>query len=208
MILLFFDALLPGLALFEAGLIRLKNSVTFITQIFMGVAILSLLWLLFGFSLSHASDNAGFIGGFENGLFANVSYTQCYSGMRVSQASYAAFMMMFAIISPLLMTGAYAERLPFPAFLCVTILWEVLVYYPVSHWVSENRMLTRSPPAPRLPPPKHNRYLISFNSVSTTSPPFRRCGAAAGLPPTAPKTSPAASSYMPPPAHPASSLAQ
>ena len=127
--------LFTGLALFEAGLIRMKNTVTFIAQIFMGVAVLSTMWLLFGFSLSHGADTGGFIGDFANGMFANVSYTRCYDGMRVSEASYATFMMMFAIICPLLMTGGYAERLPFPAFLCVTILWEVIVYYPVSHWV-------------------------------------------------------------------------
>lgn len=125
----------PGLALFEAGLIRLKNSVTFVAQIFMGVAVLSIMWLLFGFSLSHGEDNGGFIGGFANVMFDGISYTECFSNMIVSQASYATFMMMFAIICPLLMTGGYAERLPFPAFLCVTILWEVIVYYPVSHWM-------------------------------------------------------------------------
>jgi Amt family ammonium transporter len=128
-------AVFSGLALFEAGLIRLKNSVTFVAQIFMGVAVLSIMWLLFGFSLSHGEDNGGFIGGFANAMFDGISYTECFSNMIVSQASYATFMMMFAIICPLLMTGGYAERLPFPAFLCVTILWEVIVYYPVSHWV-------------------------------------------------------------------------
>ena len=129
-------ALLAGLALFEAGLIRMKNTVTFVTQIFMGVAVLSIMWLLFGFSLSHGSDYGGFIGSLSNSLFYGVSYTACFDGMQVSEASYATFMMMFAIICPLLMTGAYAERVPFPAFLCVTVLWELLVYYPVSHWVS------------------------------------------------------------------------
>jgi ammonia channel protein AmtB len=128
-------AFCSGLALFEAGLIRIKNSVTFVTQIFMGVSVLSVLWLLVGFSLSHGTDGGGFIGDFSNGMFTDVSYTQCFDGMQVSQASYAAFMMMFAIISPLLMTGGYAERVPFPAFLCVSILWEIVVYYPVSHWV-------------------------------------------------------------------------
>jgi Amt family ammonium transporter len=95
---------------------------------------------LFGFSLSHGEDHGGFIGGFAQSMFDGVSYTQCYNGMQVSEASYATFMMMFAIISPLLMTGAYAERVPFPAFLCVTVLWEILVYYPVSHWVHHARL--------------------------------------------------------------------
>jgi len=126
----------PGLALFEAGLIRLKNTVTFVAQIFTGVALLSILWFLFGFSLSHGQDCAGFIGSLANGMFTDVSYTRCYAATQISEASYATFMMMFAIITPLLMTGAYAERLPFPAFICVTVLWELCVYYPVSHWVS------------------------------------------------------------------------
>ena len=126
----------PGLALFEAGLIRLKNTVSFVAQIFTGVAVLSIMWLLFGFSLSHGQDNGGFIGDFANGMFTDVSYTRCYPGLQISEASYATFMMMFAIISPLLMTGAYAERLPFPAFICITVMWELFVYYPVSHWVS------------------------------------------------------------------------
>ncbi len=89
----------------------MKNTVTFVTQIFMGVSVLSIMWLLFGFSLSHGTDNGGFIGGFTNSLFNNVSYTQCYDGTLVSEASYATFMMMFAIICPLLMTGGYV-RLP------------------------------------------------------------------------------------------------
>ncbi len=89
----------------------MKNTVTFVTQIFMGVSVLSIMWLLFGFSLSHGTDNGGFIGGFANSLFNNVSYTQCYDGTLVSEASYATFMMMFAIICPLLMTGGYV-RLP------------------------------------------------------------------------------------------------
>jgi ammonia channel protein AmtB len=117
--------LFTGLALFEAGLIRMKNTVTFIAQIFMGVAVLSTMWLLFGFSLSHGTDTGGFIGDFANGMFVDVSYTRCYDGMHVSEASYATFMMMFAIISPLLMTGGFAERVPFPAFLCVTVACEL-----------------------------------------------------------------------------------
>lgn len=125
----------PGLALFEAGLIRMKNSVTFVSQIFMGLSVLSIMWLIFGFSLSHGTDSGGFIGNFANVMFNDISYTRCFDGMQVSQASYAAFMMMFAIISPLLMTGGYAERVPFPAFLSVSVLWELFVYYPVSHWM-------------------------------------------------------------------------
>ncbi len=101
----------------------------------MGVSVLSVLWLLVGFSLSHGTDSGGFIGDFANGMFTDISYTRCFDGMQISEACYAAFMMMFAIISPLLMTGGFAERVPFPAFLCVIVLWEIFVYYPVSHWV-------------------------------------------------------------------------
>jgi hypothetical protein len=163
----------------------MKNSVTFVSQIFMGLSVLSIMWLIFGFSLSHGTDSGGFIGNFANVMFNDISYTRCFDGMQVSQASYAAFMMMFAIISPLLMTGGYAERVPFPAFLSVSVLWELFVYYPVSHWVSVIFTSAKE---------KSDHLLFFFNCSPASTLPIHasfRCGVMVGSPKMALKTLPA-----------------
>jgi Amt family ammonium transporter len=127
----------PGLAFFEAGMLRSKNTLSLIVQIFSGLIILSLMWFSFGFSLTYGDSQGGIIGSFQYAFFIDVDYSNCISfAPHVPAAAFAMFQMMFAVITPLLMTGAYAERMKFKIFLLFTILWEIFVYYPIAHWVN------------------------------------------------------------------------
>lgn len=131
----------PGVAFFEAGLLRRKNTTSLLAQVFCGLSCLSVMWVLVGFSLTFGPDagGRGFIGTLGNGFLADVHFRDCYVGPNgpttVPTALYAMFQMMFACITPLLMTGAYAERLAWVPFVLFTVLWEVVVYYPVAHWM-------------------------------------------------------------------------
>ena len=128
--------MMPGLAFFEAGLLRAKNTTSILIQVFSGLAVLSTMWICFGFSLSLTNETlGGFIGTLSHSFLIDVSFDNCYNGTTIPDALYALFQMMFAAITPLLMTGAYAERLSFRPFLIFTALWELFVYYPVAHWI-------------------------------------------------------------------------
>eukprot|EP01113_Clastostelium_recurvatum_P019579 TRINITY_DN230_c0_g1_i1.p1 TRINITY_DN230_c0_g1~~TRINITY_DN230_c0_g1_i1.p1 ORF type:complete len:443 (-),score=98.98 TRINITY_DN230_c0_g1_i1:57-1385(-) len=128
--------MMPALGFFEAGLLRSKNSLSLITQVLAGVTILSVMWHLFGYSLTFGKSHGGVIGGFEHALYIDVPYDQCGPfAPNIPAACYAMFMMMFAAITPLLMTGSYAERIKWRAFILITIFWEIFVFYPVAHWI-------------------------------------------------------------------------
>lgn len=98
--------MMPALALFEAGLLRSKNTLSLVTQIFGGLVCLGFMWDIFGYSLTFGPDYGGFIGGYQNFLLINVDYFTCSEhAPNIPAAAYALFMMMFAAITPLLMTG-------------------------------------------------------------------------------------------------------
>jgi Amt family ammonium transporter len=126
----------PALALFEAGLLRAKNTLSVVTQIWSGVIMLTCLWAVVGYSLVFSGTNA-FIGDFQKAFFFGVSYTECppNTSSPIPEAGFAVFMNMFAVITPLLMTGAYAERFKFHASLLLSLFWEIFVYYPVARWL-------------------------------------------------------------------------
>lgn len=127
--------MMPGLAFFEAGLLRRQNTMSIIMQVMSGLPVLSVLWYLFGFSLTFGTDHGGVIGDFRHGLFIGIDFNTCWRSYRIPQAAYAIFQLMFAAITPLLMTGAYAERMRFKASFMYTILWEIFIYYPLAHWI-------------------------------------------------------------------------
>ena len=130
--------MLPGLALFYGGLVRRKNVLSTIMHSFFGLALVSVVWVVVGFSLAFGTDVGGFglIGGLDFvgfitvGLEPNPTY-----GPTIPFILFAAFQLMFAAITPALITGAFAERKRFGAFVLFTVLWSVLVYSPVAHWV-------------------------------------------------------------------------
>eukprot|EP00040_Diaphanoeca_grandis_P029388 m.172159 g.172159 ORF g.172159 m.172159 type:complete len:500 (+) comp31671_c0_seq2:235-1734(+) len=129
-------SMFPGLALFEAGLLRAKNTLSVMIQVMAGMFSLCVLFDIIGYSLIFGSDHFGIIGGFDHVVLINTGYATCTKfAPTIPAAAFATFQMLFAAITPLLMTGSYAERLRFWPFLAFTILWEIFVYYPVAHWV-------------------------------------------------------------------------
>jgi Amt family ammonium transporter len=130
--------MLPGLALFYGGLVRRKNVLSTIMHSFFGLAIVSVVWVLVGFSLAFAPDvnGMGLIGGLDFVGFINVGLEpSTVYATTIPFVLFAAFQLMFAAITPALITGAFAERKRFASFVLFTVLWSVLVYSPIAHWV-------------------------------------------------------------------------
>ncbi len=130
--------MLPGLALFYGGLVRRKNVLSTIMYSFFGLALVSVVWVLIGFSLAFGPDVGGFglVGGLDYVGFMNVGLEPSASyGPTIPFILFAAFQLMFAAITPALISGAFAERKRFGAFVLFTILWSVVVYSPIAHWV-------------------------------------------------------------------------
>jgi Amt family ammonium transporter len=130
--------MLPGLALFYGGLVRRKNVLSTIMHSFFGLALVSVVWVLIGFTLAFGPDlnGWGLIGGLDFIGFNNVGLTPnpAYAAT-IPFVLFASFQLMFAAITPALITGAFAERKRFGAFVLFTILWSIFVYSPLAHWV-------------------------------------------------------------------------
>jgi len=130
--------MLPGLALFYGGLVRRKNVLSTIMHSFFGLAIVSVVWVLVGFSLAFGPDvngmgligNLDYVGFFNVGLQPSTAYA-----VTIPFVLFATFQLMFAAITPALITGAFAERKRFASFVLFTVLWSILVYSPIAHWV-------------------------------------------------------------------------
>jgi Amt family ammonium transporter len=123
---------LPGLALFYGGLVRSKNVLSVLMQCFAIGGVSSILWLLVGYSLAFSEGN-GYIGGFSRVLMAGVG-RDTLSG-DIPESLFMLFQMTFAVITPALIIGGFAERMRFSAVLLFSALWLLLVYVPVTHWV-------------------------------------------------------------------------
>ena len=123
---------LPGLSLFYAGLVRSRNVLSVLMQCFTIACLVSLLWLLVGYSLAFGEGNF-FVGGLGKALFAGIG-EDAMSGT-IPESAFAMFQLTFAIITPALIVGGFAERMRFSAVLLFTTLWLLLVYAPVCHWV-------------------------------------------------------------------------
>ncbi len=128
--------MIPALGLFESGLLRRKNTVSIFMQIFFGLAVLSVMWFTFGFSVTFGPDINGLIGNLDWAFLHHVSSSSSVSfAPTIPGVLFANFEMMFAVITPLLLTGAIAERMKFSAFAIFIIAWSVLIYYPLAHWI-------------------------------------------------------------------------
>jgi Amt family ammonium transporter len=123
----------PGLAFFYAGMVHRKNVVSTLLQNYVALALVSILWVTIGYSLVF-SEGTPFIGTFEFAMLKGLA-TQTYGDTGVPMMAFMGFQMMFAIITPALITGAFAERVNFKAWLIIMALWSTLVYLPVAHWV-------------------------------------------------------------------------
>jgi len=125
----------PGLALFYGGLVRSKNVLGTMLQSFICLGVVSILWVLFGYSMSFGPDVKGVVGSFKWAGLSGVGLEPGPYAETIPHLLFCAFQLMFAIITPALITGAFAERVKFSAFLLFTSLWAVFVYFPVCHWV-------------------------------------------------------------------------
>ncbi|MEZ5597111.1 MAG: ammonium transporter [Pseudomonadales bacterium] len=123
---------IPGLALFYGGLVRNKNVLSVLMQCFALTCLMSLLWFAVGYSLAFTGDGA-FIGGFDRVLLAGLTQESLRDS--IPESAFALFQMTFAIITPALIVGGFAERMRFSAMLIFSSLWLLLVYVPVCHWV-------------------------------------------------------------------------
>jgi ammonium transporter, Amt family len=126
----------PGLALFYGGMVRGKNVLGTIMQSFIILGVVTIQWVLWGYSMSFGPDWGGVIGGLDwfglrgVGMEPSPDY-----GPTIPHFAFMIFQCMFAVITPALITGAFAERLKFSAFLLFVILWSTFVYNPLAHWV-------------------------------------------------------------------------
>lgn len=126
----------PALGFFYGGMVRKKNILSTLNLSFIVMALMSIQWILFGYSLSFGTDHAGLIGGFNYMGFSGVSIIpNSRYATTIPHLAFALFQMMFAIITPALITGAFVERVRFKAFLLFALLWATFVYDPVAHWV-------------------------------------------------------------------------
>ena len=125
----------PGLALFYGGLVRSKNVLATIMQSFICLGLISVTWVVFGYSLAFGPDVGGFIGNLDFVFLKGIGLEPGPYSDTIPDLLFVAFQMMFAIITPALITGAFAERMKFTAYILFALLWSTLVYLPVCHWV-------------------------------------------------------------------------
>jgi len=125
----------PGLALFYGGLVRSKNVLGTMMQSFAAIGLVSILWVLAGYTLAFGPDRWLAIGGLEHLGFAGVGAEPAAIAPTVPHSAFAVFQMMFAVITPALIAGAFAERIRFGGYLLFVALWSLLVYAPLAHWV-------------------------------------------------------------------------
>ena len=126
---------IPGLSLFYAGLVRSKNVLSVLMQCFTITCLASLVWIVFGYSLAFSDGGSmnSWLGGFSNTFLSDVTRSSL-SGT-IPESVFIMFQMTFAIITPALVVGGFAERMKFSAMIWFSVLWLVVVYLPVCHWV-------------------------------------------------------------------------
>jgi len=135
---------LPGLALFYGGLVRTRNVLSVLMQCFALTCVVTLIWVIFGYSAAFA-EGSGLIGGLSKLWMSGVEADTVLAGYAIPETVFAMFQLTFAIITPALIIGGFAERTRFSAMLLFSILWLVIVYIPVAHWVwaSDGWLYTR-----------------------------------------------------------------
>ena len=125
----------PGLALFYGGMVRRKNVLGTLMHSFAAIAIVSIQWILIGYSLAYGPDVNGIIGNLHWALLRNVGLQPGPYAPTVPHMAFMIYQAMFAVITPALISGAFAERMKFSAYILFIIIWSTLVYDPVAHWI-------------------------------------------------------------------------
>jgi len=126
--------MIPGVGLFYGGMVRKKNAISTIIFSFAVMGIISLQWILYGYSLAFGHDIGGLIGGLDFLGLSGVGL-EAKEGLSIPALTFMIFQAMFAIITVSLITGSYVERIKFSSFLVFSLAWATLVYDPVAHWV-------------------------------------------------------------------------
>ncbi len=131
---------IPGLALFYGGLVRTKNMLSVLTQVFAIVSLVGVVWVLYGYSEAFTNGGAlnDFVGGFSKsflkGVDVNSTAATFSNGVVIPEYAYMVFQMTFAMITPALIVGAFAERIKFSAVMLFVLLWVTLIYFPIAQW--------------------------------------------------------------------------
>ncbi len=125
----------PGLALFYSGLVRSKNVLSTTMQSFVCLGVITVIWVLYGYSLAFGPDVGHFVGNLDYAGLKNVGLAPGPYSDTIPDLLFCAFQLMFAIITPALITGAIAERMKFSAYLLFIVFWATFVYFPICHWV-------------------------------------------------------------------------
>lgn len=126
----------PGLAFFYGGLVSRKNVLTIMMQSYISMGIVTIIWFTVGFSLAFGPDIGGLIGGLKYSFLNNVGLTPNPSyGATIPFVTFFSYQQMFAIITPALITGAFADRVNFKSYLVFLVAWSISIYIPVTHWV-------------------------------------------------------------------------
>ncbi len=126
----------PGLAFFYGGMVRVKSTLNMLMMNFISMGIVTVLWVLYGFSMSFGTDKGSLIGWTSDYLgFSGIGKMDLWPGFTIPVFVFAIFQMMFAIITPALISGAIADRVKFSAWALFLTLWVTIVYFPVAHWV-------------------------------------------------------------------------
>ncbi|MBM7048864.1 MULTISPECIES: ammonium transporter [Rhizobium] len=134
---------IPGLALFYGGLVRAKNMLSVLMQVFMITALVMIIWCVYGYSLAFTDGGSlnSFVGGFSKAFLSGVStdpkdLVETFSkGVGIPELTYVCFQMTFACITPALIVGAFAERIKFSAVMLFVFLWVTFIYFPIAHMV-------------------------------------------------------------------------
>lgn len=126
----------PGLAFFYGGLVRRKNVLTIMLQSFISMGVVTVIWFLVGFSLAFGPDVGGIIGNFKYAFLNGVGMmpNPLYGGT-IPFLAFFTYQQMFAIITPALITGAFADRVSFKSYLAFLVVWSLVIYIPLAHWI-------------------------------------------------------------------------
>jgi Amt family ammonium transporter len=127
--------MMPGLALFYGGLVGEKNVLATMAQSFIAIGVISVLWIVVGYSLAFGPDHTWFIGGFQYVMLRGIGTTPSVFAPDIPPLLFMVFQMMFAVITPALIAGAFIGRMRFRGYLLFIGLWSLLVYSPFAHWV-------------------------------------------------------------------------
>ncbi|MFH0242201.1 ammonium transporter [Streptomyces sp. HK10] len=126
----------PGLALFYGGMVRVKSALNMLMMSFISLGIVSVLWVLYGYSLAFGTDTGGLIGSLEHIGLSGIGVETLTDGEEgIPVLAFVLFQLMFAVLTPALMSGALADRVKFSAWALFITLWATVVYFPVAHWV-------------------------------------------------------------------------